>query len=167
MKKPPEKRVIFSLGANLGRRAATLSKAVEALGETSGLEIDRQSALFETQPWGITSQPLFYNQCVSGTTTLDGFSLLTRSQKIEQALGRNGIDEKWGPKFIDIDILLLDDDVIDTPELCLPHPQIRKRAFVLLPLRQIHPDLRIDGEELDTLISALPEADIAGVRPLS
>ena len=134
--------VFLSLGANLGDRLDNLSKAIEKLGVFSNLI--RLSSIYETDPWGYIDQPHFYNQVVKIETDIGPVELLHQIKKVEQEIGRTP-SFKYGPRLIDLDILLFDDLVLSTPELVVPHPQLMNRAFVLVPLAEINPDLEIPG----------------------
>lgn len=146
----------LGLGSNLGDRAVTLSAALGLLAG-GDLRITRESRVYESPPWGKTDQPAFLNQVVEVDTTLAPEALLARCQKIEDALGRVR-RERWGPRTIDIDILLYDDLMIQTPDLVVPHPDLRRRAFVLVPLAEVAPDLRLPtGETVGDVLMAIPD----------
>lgn len=127
-------RVYLALGANLGRRRENLQQAVDALGEI--LAVEAISPLYETAPWGIVDQPDFINLCVAGRTHLAPAELLGAIKRIEKRLGREET-ERWGPRLIDIDIILYGAQVYDDGELSIPHPRFHDRAFVLVPLNDI------------------------------
>lgn len=129
--------VFLSLGSNLGDRKHALIHA-RAIVSTQFTDV-RVSSIYETEPWGNTDQPRFLNFCLSGKTELTPTELLAFIKQTEVKLGRQKRD-KWGPREIDIDILFYDQEVIDSPELQIPHPDIDKRAFVLVPLSEIAPD---------------------------
>ncbi len=152
----PPVTVHLALGGNLGDRAANLAEAIRRLG--AAVEIDAQSALYETAPMYVTDQPAFLNMAVRGTTRLDPPALLGALKEIEAALGRDQGGLRFGPRPIDIDILLYADTVMATPELEIPHPRMAERAFVLCPLADIaadavHPLL---GRRIDALRDAVP-----------
>jgi 2-amino-4-hydroxy-6-hydroxymethyldihydropteridine diphosphokinase len=128
----------LSLGSNLGDRAKNLGKAITSLAPQVQPLI--QSSIYQTEPWGYSDQPNFLNQVVRAETTLDPFDLLEYLKAIEKQLGRQETF-RFGPRLIDIDILLYDDLVLNTPKLTIPHPRIHERAFVLIPLAEIAPDL--------------------------
>ncbi|RIV27338.1 2-amino-4-hydroxy-6-hydroxymethyldihydropteridine diphosphokinase [Fibrisoma montanum] len=126
------------LGANLGDRVATLRRAVDLIAERVGTVV-RQSAVYETAPWGVTDQPTFLNQVIAVQTDLSPEETLTRTQAIEQAMGRVR-HEKWGARLIDIDILYYDQLVLHTDTLTVPHPYLHQRRFTLVPLAEIAPE---------------------------
>ncbi len=130
--------VYLSLGSNLGDRFYLLQQAISGLQKKAG-RVKRISSLYETEPVGKTNQPFFLNVCVELTTKLEPEALLKICQILEYELGRRR-KEKWGPRKIDIDILLYDNYSTATPALTLPHPEIPKRRFVLVPLAEIAPD---------------------------
>lgn len=128
----------LGLGSNLGDRAATLRAAVAALAPY--VTVERVSSLYDTAPQLVTDQPRFLNAAVCGATALEPLALLRQVKAIEAALGRVP-GPRYGPRAVDIDLLLVDDLLLDTPELTLPHPRLAERAFVLVPLAEIAPDL--------------------------
>lgn len=128
----------LSLGSNLGDRLANLRSAISHLPPKVNHII--QSPVYETQPWGYSDQPDFLNQCIKANTSLEPFDLLAYLKGIEVALGRKETF-RFGPRLIDLDILIYDDLVMDTPTLTIPHPRIAERAFILIPLADIAPEL--------------------------
>lgn len=130
--------IYLSLGSNLGDRLANLSNAIINLAPK--VQSGAQSSIYETEPWGYSDQPAFLNQIVKAHTTLDPFELLAFVKEIEVSRGRQETF-RFGPRLIDLDILFYDDLVLDTPKLTIPHPRITERAFVLIPLAEIAPDL--------------------------
>lgn len=130
--------VYLLLGANLGDRAATLQRALEAIRVEVG-PLLHQSALYETAAWGLTDQPAYLNQVLSVLTVLSPDEVLVRTSAIEQRLGRVR-HEKWGSRVIDIDILYVDSLIIQTESLTVPHPFLHQRRFTLVPLVEIAPD---------------------------
>lgn len=128
-----------ALGANLGDREASLREAIRRLNDTEGVEVRRRSRIYETDPVGYTDQPAFLNMAVALGTTLAPLDLLRRMLGIEQELGRVR-DIRWGPRIIDLDLLLYDGVRMDTEELALPHPRMGERAFVLVPLQDVWAD---------------------------
>ena len=131
--------IYFGLGSNLYDRLANLRSALACL-ETLGRVINA-SNVYETQPWGGVSQPAYLNACVAleSNSLKSPPELLTRVKTFEQELGRVE-SVRWGPRKIDIDILLIDDTIHDSPELHVPHVSLSERLFVLIPLRDILPD---------------------------
>jgi len=151
-------RVFLGLGSNVGDRSRMLTEALNLLAGP-GLRIIRRSHVYETPPWGKTDQAPFLNQVVEAETVLPPEALRTRCRDVEQALGRVR-GERWGPRTVDVDILLYGDRVLATPDLIVPHAELRQRAFVLVPLAEIAPDLRLPtGERIRDLLAQLPDRD--------
>jgi 2-amino-4-hydroxy-6-hydroxymethyldihydropteridine diphosphokinase len=132
--------VFLGLGTNLSDREANLARAQQEL--QSHVTIIQASSIYETPPWGGVEQPAFLNQVVKATTDLTPLELLKALKHIEETMGRVP-SVRFGPRLIDIDILLFDDVILDTPELTIPHPRMLERAFVLVPLNEIAPDLTV------------------------
>jgi len=133
-----------ALGANLGDPASTIRAAFGALANLPASRIVHTSSLYRTAPVGITAQPDFINAVVALATTLAPESLLDELLALEERFGRQRA-EKNGPRTLDLDLLLYDDQFIDLPRLTLPHPRLHLRAFVLYPLAEIAPALVIPG----------------------
>lgn len=130
--------LFIALGTNLGDRAANLAEARRRLGEH--FHLVHASHLYETPPWGITAQPAFYNQVLETSTDVEPLELLHLVKRMEVEMGRvPGL--RYGPRLIDIDLLVYGERVLETPELSLPHPRLFERAFVLVPLAEIAPEL--------------------------
>jgi 2-amino-4-hydroxy-6-hydroxymethyldihydropteridine diphosphokinase len=127
------------IGGNLGDRAAYLAEAINQISAQCGRVIST-SSIYETAAWGNVNQPAFYNQAVKLVTILSPEALIERLLAIENEMGRVRT-EKYGPRTIDLDILMINDIVIDTPTLTIPHPQLHNRRFALLPLHEIAPAL--------------------------
>lgn len=138
------RRAWLSLGSNLGDRAALVEAALVAVAALSGTEVLARSSLYRTPPWGDLDQGEFVNATAEIATTLGPHRLLDACQAIETRLGRVR-DRRWGPRTIDIDILHAEGHVIHDARLTLPHPLWGERAFVLVPLAEIAPDLVIGG----------------------
>jgi 2-amino-4-hydroxy-6-hydroxymethyldihydropteridine diphosphokinase len=130
--------VFLALGSNMGNRFANLKAAVNNL--TPQMAVKNRSSVYETPPWGFTEQAPFLNQVVMVNTYLAPEALLSHLKRLETALGRTPGFQN-GPRLIDIDILFFDDLVMDTLRLEIPHPRLHERAFVLVPLAEIAPDL--------------------------
>ncbi len=130
--------IYLALGTNLGDRAANLRAALEAL--PPDMRVLAVSPVYETPPWGVTDQPAFLNQAVQAETDLTPLELLAYLKRLETALGRTP-SARYGPRQIDLDILFYADQVIDLPGLSVPHPRLAERAFVLVPLTDLAPDL--------------------------
>lgn len=131
-------QVYLSLGTNLGNRKRNIREAIEKIEELVG-EVIRQSALYETKPWGFSSPNDFINACVLVITSLAPRQLLESLQRIEKEMGRmeKSVNGKYHDRIIDIDILLFDDLKINAPDLVIPHPLMEEREFVMKPLREI------------------------------
>lgn len=140
----PAGAAYLGLGANLGDRAATLAGALASLAATQGLKILRCSGLYETEPQGLTDQPWFLNCVAAVSWAGTPRNLLYACLAVEARFGRTRT-VRWGPRTLDVDVLLLGDRVIDTPELTVPHPRLHERAFALAPLAEIAPDAVIPG----------------------
>lgn len=135
----------IALGSNLGDRAKNLAAARDALAR-GPLTIRVVSSIYETEPWGPVTQGRYLNQVIGGTTSLEPRTLLTKLQEIERSLGRDRAhEERYGPRTIDLDILLYDELVLREPDLEIPHPRMMERAFVLVPLAEIAPYLSVGG----------------------
>lgn len=142
------------LGSNLGDRRQFLFSAVERLHAHSGVEVVRSSAIYETAPVGFTEQPYFLNMVIAIRTSLDPFTLLRLMLETERQLGRVR-DIRFGPRTIDLDLLLYGKEKMMTEQLELPHPRMRERAFVLVPLMEIvNPDEVADGASLRDALEA-------------
>jgi len=132
-------KAYIALGANLGDRESSLQEALRRLSADPTLHIREISPVYETAPVGYTDQPAFLNMTASVETELSPVALLRRLLEIEQAMGRVR-EFRNGPRNIDLDLLVVDDIEMNTPELVLPHPRMGQRAFVLVPLRDIWPE---------------------------
>lgn len=136
--KQEEHTVFLGLGSNLGNRREMIAKAIDKIGELIG-DVDRQSKLIETEPWGFESENKFINGCVRVRTDLTPHELLQMTQLIEQDLGRKekSSNGEYHDRPIDIDILLYDDITVDDDDLKIPHPHMYERQFVMIPLKEI------------------------------
>jgi 2-amino-4-hydroxy-6-hydroxymethyldihydropteridine diphosphokinase len=130
--------IYISLGTNLGDRMVNLRLARAAL--PPDIQVIVYSSIYETEPWGYPDQPSFLNQVVKAQTSLSAPALLAALKVIERNLGRRPTF-RYGPRLIDLDILLYGTLVLDTPMLTIPHPRLMERAFVLVPLAELSPDL--------------------------
>ncbi|MBE3038513.1 MAG: 2-amino-4-hydroxy-6-hydroxymethyldihydropteridine diphosphokinase [Chloroflexi bacterium] len=156
----PPPIIYLALGTNLGDRFANLQAAIAAL--PPAVRVLAQSPVYETPPWGLTDQPAFLNMVLKGQTALAPVELLKHLKLLETELGRLPT-VRWGPRRIDMDILFYDKLILDTPELTIPHPRLHERAFVLVPLADLEPDLvhPVLGATIKQLRSAL---DTTGVK---
>ena len=144
--------VYLHTGSNLGNRAENLSKVNDLITKFIG-KIVAKSGLYETEAWGVTDQPNFYNQALKVETTLTPQAILEKILLIETEYFNRIREEKWAARIIDVDILLYDDAVIKTENLIIPHPHLHQRNFVLIPLMEIagmfiHPTLKETIEDL-------------------
>ena len=153
-------RAYLGLGSNIGDKAAMLAGAVEHLAATPGIRVVARSADYRTPPWGDTDQDWFLNAALGVETTLSPHALLEAGLAIETAMGRVR-ERRWGPRVIDIDVLSYEGAAISDARLVLPHRFVRERAFVLVPLAEIAPDLRIGPE---TVAQALAKLDATGIE---
>jgi 2-amino-4-hydroxy-6-hydroxymethyldihydropteridine diphosphokinase len=134
-----EHTAYISLGSNLGDRGANLAEASTALENLDDVRILAASSIYETQPWGVAEQPWYANQVLAAACR--GWSageLLAACKEIESSLGREE-GARFGPRIIDLDLLLFNDQVIQEDDLIVPHPRMRQRAFVMVPLVEIAP----------------------------
>ena len=129
------------LGGNLGDRIAALTEALQLLDATPGMVRVACSSVYETEPWAVADQPNFLNLVAAYDTTLSPADLLAACKSVESTVGRTP-SFRWGPRLIDVDILLYGDQVVDSaePDLQIPHPRMAQRAFVLVPLAEMIPD---------------------------
>lgn len=155
-------RAYLALGSNVGDRLVTLERAVALLDAVDGLRVVRTSRVYETAPVG-PPQPEYLNAAVEVETVLEPHALLQACLAVEQRLGRERL-EHWGPRTLDVDILTFGDLQVDEPGLVIPHPRMHRRAFVLVPLRELEADPPLPGGRSLAEIS-LPPADVLGVRP--
>lgn len=155
--------VYLGLGTNQGDRMANLQAACKALAPS--VRLLQASPVYETEPWGYLNQPAFLNQVVKAETGLPPVDLLVYLKDLEAQLGRQP-NFRFGPRLIDIDILLYDDLVLSLPGLEIPHPRLAERAFVLVPLVDLAPDLCYPGNGY-TLKELLEHTGSAGVTLFS
>jgi 2-amino-4-hydroxy-6-hydroxymethyldihydropteridine diphosphokinase len=151
--------VFIALGSNLGDRAANLAAA--RAGIAVDVSVMSASSIYETEPWGPAGQGRYLNQVLRGETALKPHALLAKLHEIEHRLGRDrGREERYGPRTIDLDILLYDDMRVAESGLTIPHPRMLERAFVLAPLAEIAPELVVGGVRI---CDALARLDRTGV----
>jgi 2-amino-4-hydroxy-6-hydroxymethyldihydropteridine diphosphokinase len=137
-------KAYIGLGANLGDREATMRRALELLAR-DGIEVVAVSAFRETDPVGYVDQPRFLNAAAALETELSPRDLLDRLLAVERELGRTRDGPRFGPRTIDLDVLLYGDEVVDEPGLTVPHPRLAERAFALEPLAELDPELVVPG----------------------
>lgn len=158
--------VYIGLGANLGRPQETLHSAARALAALSGAESFALSPLYRSAPMGPQDQPEYVNAVARLVTELAPLELLDTLQDIEQAHGRVRGPQRWGPRTLDLDLLLYADRVIDHPRLTVPHPGLTERNFVLYPLHDLDPDRVLpDGRRLADLLSRCSSSGLVRIEP--
>ncbi|MGL5693454.1 MAG: 2-amino-4-hydroxy-6-hydroxymethyldihydropteridine diphosphokinase, partial [Peptostreptococcaceae bacterium] len=153
----------LGLGTNMGDRVEYLSKACELLNDHEKISIVKKSKTYETKAWGYTEQADFLNICVEINTSLDEYELLNACQDIEEKLNRKRII-RWGPRTIDVDILFFNDNISSDEKLLLPHPRIKDRAFVLIPLMDLNSKLCIDEKTIDIHLNSLNKEEREEVK---
>jgi len=157
--------VFVGLGANLGPAEASVRAAIAALGTVSQTSLVAASRLYRTPAWGREDQPDFINAVAQLRTRLAPVPLLEALLGIEQSFGRERhAGERWGPRTLDLDLLLYAEQVIDLPQLQVPHPHLQARAFVLLPLSELAPEAIVPGH--GTVRHALQAIDTCGLEPI-
>ena len=154
----------LALGSNLGDRLENLREAVRLLGETDGIDIVRSSRIYETEPIG-PPQPAYLNAVIEIETTRSPHELLEAGLAVEDELGRLRV-ERWGPRTIDVDVLTYDEQVVDEPDLQIPHPRMHERGFVLVPLGELVADPMLPGGRRRSALR-IPSHEVLGVRPFA
>jgi 2-amino-4-hydroxy-6-hydroxymethyldihydropteridine diphosphokinase len=149
-------RAYVGLGANLGDRESTIRRALDLLRSEPGLDVVAVSAFRETDPVGLLEQPRFLNAAAAVDTDLPPRELLGRLLAVERALGRSREGPRFGPRTIDLDLLLYGGEVVDEPGLIVPHPRLHERRFALEPLAELDPDAFVPGRgPVATLLAEL------------
>ena len=133
------------IGSNLDRPATQVRRALAALADLPLTRVQAKSSLYASEPFGPVPQPSYVNAVAAVLTQLDAHAFFDALRELEARLGRQPPRERWGPRVIDLDLLLFGQQCLDTPELTLPHPGIVQRNFVLYPLHEVAPDLSIPG----------------------
>ncbi|HHV99717.1 MAG TPA: 2-amino-4-hydroxy-6-hydroxymethyldihydropteridine diphosphokinase [Clostridiaceae bacterium] len=151
-------KVFIGLGSNIGNREKYIHDAIKHISQIPDTKIIKMSDIYETEPVGNTEQDRFLNMAVCIATRLEPLELLGRLQYIENLLGRKRTI-RWGPRTIDLDILLFDDLHLELPQLVIPHPRMFERAFVLIPLSEILDGKDIMGMNVDELINRCSDKD--------
>ncbi len=155
-------RVFLSLGSNMGQKVDYLDNAVDIIKKNEFIHNVKVSSVYQTDPVGYLDQDVFVNIAVVLETTLEPFELLKVCQEIEEALNRERLI-RWGPRTIDVDIILYDDLKLDDETLTIPHPRMHERAFVLVPICELDSELVIQSQKIQTLIETV---DVSGVRKI-
>jgi len=151
-------RSFVSVGSNLGDRKSYLTNAVIALSRSPNVQVSKVSSIYRTEPLEVGDQPEFLNAVIEIETGLSPWELLSLLQRIEQENGRTRI-VRYGPRTLDMDIILFGDEVISEPALTIPHPRMLERRFVLEPLLEIAPEVTLpDGRKLSDIACFLPES---------
>ena len=146
-------RAYVGLGSNLGDRETTIRRALELLGDQEGVEVVAVSTLRETEPVGFVNQPRFLNGAAALETDLEPRELLDCLLAVERLLGRERMGPRFGPRTIDLDLLVYGDRVIEEPGLSVPHPRLAERRFALEPLAELDPELVVpDGRRVGDLL---------------
>jgi 2-amino-4-hydroxy-6-hydroxymethyldihydropteridine diphosphokinase len=166
--KPPAPAVsafdaTLALGTNLGDRVGNIEEAIRRLTADGSVRLVKRSGLYRSAPWGDTDQDWFVNACISIDTDLSPREVLERCQAVENGMGRVRT-RHWGPRIIDVDILTFGDFKISEPDLVVPHPLIGERPFVLVPLKDIAPDLAINGDSLRAMLAKLDASDVVPIE---
>jgi 2-amino-4-hydroxy-6-hydroxymethyldihydropteridine diphosphokinase len=156
----PAATAALGLGGNVGDPAASMAQALQALNERADCQVVAVSRLFSTPPWGKLDQDDFFNCCALIRTTLPPAPLLDVCLDLERSMKRVRL-ERWGPRTLDIDILLYDDQVVDEPHLSIPHPRMLERAFVLRPLADIGDSIVVSGKPIQAWLAQVDADDIA------
>lgn len=152
----------IGLGSNVGDKRANIARAVEMLTADGSVRLVSRSRDYRSAPWGVLEQDWFVNAVITVATDLSARQLLQRCQRVENEMGRVRL-QKWGPRLIDVDVLTYKDQVIDEPDLKVPHPLIAARGFVVVPLKEIAPGLTIGGRSLDGMEAELDTSDLAAL----
>ncbi|MEO7148986.1 MAG: 2-amino-4-hydroxy-6-hydroxymethyldihydropteridine diphosphokinase [Rhodanobacteraceae bacterium] len=155
-----ETRAYIALGSNLGDPCAQIERGFVALSTLPCTQLGARSRLYRSVPWGVVDQPEFVNAAVALDTALTPRDLLDALLAIERAAGRTRDGARWGPRTLDLDLLLYGDQVLHAPGLEIPHPRLHERAFVLAPLAEIAPDLEVPGR--GRVAELLTNVDAAG-----
>lgn len=158
-----DRQVYLGLGSNLGNRMEYLARGLSGLLAPGDIRLEAVSSVYESQPWGHVHQGAYLNAAARVRTTLSPHEVLARALSVEAACGRVRT-QRWGPRTLDIDLVLIGDLVVNEPELVVPHPHLRERAFVLMPLVEIDANAQMpDGERLSAVLATLPDQGVRAV----
>lgn len=152
----------IGLGSNVGDKRANIVRAIELLTADGAVRLVSRSRDYRSAPWGVLEQDWFVNAAITVTTELSARQLLERCQSVENEMGRVRM-QKWGPRLIDVDVLTYKDQVIDEPDLKVPHPLIAERGFVVVPLKEVAPGLIIRGRPLPEMEAKLDTSDLVAM----
>ena len=157
--------VFIGIGSNEGDRLEHVSRAIQRLSHTPGMQVSRMATIYDTEPVG-PPQPEYLNTVIELDTALSPHQLLETLKLLERQLGRVPSTQRWGPRVIDLDILLYDDRVLNEPALIIPHPRLHERRFVLEPLAQLAPQLLhpVLKQTIAQLLAALPASTLHASR---
>ncbi|MGG3926996.1 2-amino-4-hydroxy-6-hydroxymethyldihydropteridine diphosphokinase [Metabacillus fastidiosus] len=153
----------LALGSNMGDRETYLMSAIKELQGHKEISVENISSIYETDPIGYTDQDQFLNMVIQIKTDLTAFDLLNVTQQIENKLGRKR-EVKWGPRTLDLDILLYNNENIEAEHLIVPHPRMLERSFVLIPLKELNPNINIPKNETSISVIIDQLLDKEGVR---
>jgi 2-amino-4-hydroxy-6-hydroxymethyldihydropteridine diphosphokinase len=151
---------LIGLGSNVGDKEANIHRAIALLTEQGDITLLRASRLYRSAPWGKRDQDWFVNAVIAVATRLSPHALLARCLAVEQAMKRVR-KERWGPRIIDVDVLTYGSVALNDPDLVLPHPRITERAFVLVPLAEIAPDVEIGGKRPAHWLAGVDTTEVA------
>jgi 2-amino-4-hydroxy-6-hydroxymethyldihydropteridine diphosphokinase len=160
----PPWTALLGLGSNMGDKAGNIARAIALLTAPGDVRLVGASRLYRTAPWGVTDQDWFVNACIAVKTALAPRELLERCLGVEQEM-RRVREKRWGPRVIDVDVLVYrdvtcNDVTLSDPDLVLPHPRITERGFVLVPLAELAPELELSGHTLADWISRIDTTDV-------
>lgn len=156
----------LALGGNVGDSRALLERAVTLLCDGAIVRLTARSSDYKTPAWGVTEQAPFVNLCIAVETTMSPHDLLSRAHQVERALGRDRAKEqRWGPRTVDIDIIAYENLMLREPNLILPHPRLFERAFVLVPLAEIAPNLQIVGKRIAEAVARIDRTSLVRLPP--
>ena len=155
----PAWTALLGLGSNMGDKAGNIARAIELLTAPGDVRLVGTSRLYRTAPWGVTEQDWFVNACIAVQTPLSPHDLLARCLGVEQDM-RRVREQRWGPRVIDVDVLVYHGVTLNDADLVLPHPRITERGFVLVPLAELAPDLELSGHGLAHWMSRIDTSDV-------